>query len=105
MHRAHITRTMKIDSQFYREALKSVSIFERKKGVPDVAAWDDENIFYNPLIMNKAGKTLKETEYFRPTSDCLDWTRSGEDQVCNGMDWERFKGDIRSCGEIISCWI
>ena len=65
MHRAHITRTMKIDSQFYREALKSVSIFERKKGVPDVAAWDDENIFYNPLIMNKAGKTLKETEYFR----------------------------------------
>ena len=65
MHKPHITRVMKIDNPFYKEALKSISIFERKKGIINIKAWDEENIFYNPLIMNKSGKTIKETEYLR----------------------------------------
>ena len=65
MHKAHITRVMNIDSPFYKEALKSISLFECKKGIVNVNAWDDENLFYNPLIINKSGKTIKETEYFR----------------------------------------
>jgi len=64
MLKPHITRVMEIDSPFYKEALKSISLFERKKGIAHINAWDEENIFYNPLIMNKSGKTIKETEYF-----------------------------------------
>ena len=33
--------------------------------MPTANAWDNENVFHNPLIKTKAGKTLKETEYFR----------------------------------------
>ena len=65
MHKPQISRVMKINSIFYKEALKAVSVFERKKRIPDIKDWDDENIFYNPLIMSKSGKTLKETEYCR----------------------------------------
>ena len=38
--------------------------FELKKGMSDVKKWDDEHIFYNPLIRSTNGKVLKETEYF-----------------------------------------
>ena len=55
---------MKITNSFYKEALKSLSMFRRKKGINDPREWDTENIFYNPLIMSKTGKTLKETKYF-----------------------------------------
>ena len=65
MDRSYITRVMKINSPFYKEALMSTSIFDRKKGISIVNAWDNENIFHNPLIKTRAGKTLRETEYFR----------------------------------------
>ena len=65
MDRRYVTHVMKINNPFYKEALKSTSIFERKKGVPTASAWDNENVFHNPLIKTRAGKTLKETEYFR----------------------------------------
>ena len=55
---------MKIQNTFYEEALKSLSIFRRKKGISELQEWDTENIFYNPLILGKTGKTLKETKYF-----------------------------------------
>ena len=59
------TRVLNIESLFYKEALKSVTTFVRKKGMAQVKAWDEENIFYNPLITSKSGKTVTETEYFR----------------------------------------
>ena len=65
MLKPHISSVVSIDSPFDKEALKSVSIFERKKGIAEIKAWDEENIFYNPLIISKSGKTLTETEYFR----------------------------------------
>ena len=65
MLKPHVTRVMNINSPFYKEALKSIASFERKKGIVDVKAWDNENIFYNPLITSKTGKTFTETEYFR----------------------------------------
>ena len=64
MHKKHI-KVMNITNPFYKEALKAITIFNRKKGIPIPRAWDDENIFFNPLIMNKSFKTLRETEYFR----------------------------------------
>ena len=64
MHTPHITRVMKIDNPFYKEALKSISIFNLKKGIENINLWDEENIFYNPLIMNATGQTIKETNYF-----------------------------------------
>ena len=60
-----ITRVMKVKSQFYREALNSLAIFHRRKGIPTAKDWDNENLFYNPSILGRSGKTLKETEYFR----------------------------------------
>ena len=68
MHRSHITRIMKIDSPFYKEALTATCIFERKKGIKCIEDWDEQPIFYNPLITSKSGKTLKETEYYRKNS-------------------------------------
>ena len=65
MIKPHIERVLKINSPFYKEALKAISAFQRKKGIPSSTDWDKENIFYNPLITNKQGKILKETEYFR----------------------------------------
>ena len=63
--KSFITRVMKIESPFYKEALRCLSIFERKKGIPKPQDWDKENIFYNPSIRSKSGKTIKETEYFK----------------------------------------
>ena len=65
MHKPHITRVMGIDSPFYKEALAATSIFERKKGIEDIKDWDEQPIFYNPLIIGRSGKTLKETDYHR----------------------------------------
>ena len=63
--RTYITRVMKIQNSFYKEAMQSLSMFRRKKGINDPRDWDTENIFYNPLILSKAGKTLKETKHFQ----------------------------------------
>ena len=65
MNKSYISRILKTDSPFYKEAFKSLAIFNRRKGVRNVKDWDEENIFYNPLILSKTGKTIKETEYFR----------------------------------------
>ena len=65
MHRTFITRNMQITDTFYKEALRALSIFRRKKGIETPNDWDKENIFYNPLILSKSGKTIKETEHFR----------------------------------------
>ena len=62
-----ITRTMKIGNPFYKEAMQSLSKFTRKKGINDPVDWDKENIFHNPLILSKTGKTLKETNISRTT--------------------------------------
>ena len=65
MHIPHISRVMEIGIPFYKEALTAASIFKRKKGIADIKDWDEERIFYNPLIMSKSGKPLKETDYYR----------------------------------------
>ena len=65
MDRSFITRSLQVSDPFYKEALQSLSMFRRKKGIAEAREWDRENIFYNPLILSKSGKTLKETEYFR----------------------------------------
>ena len=64
MDKNFLTRTMKISNPFYKEALRSLSMFKRKKGITEPGDWDKENVFYNPLILSKTGKTLKETKYF-----------------------------------------
>ena len=61
----HVIRVLEIGSPFYKEALRSISIFERKKGIPNHESWVEENIFYNPLITNSSVKSLRETEYFQ----------------------------------------
>ena len=70
MLKPHISRVIEVNSPFYKEAQKSVSTFQRKKGIPYVRAWDEENIFYNPLIIGKSGKTITETVYFRENGVC-----------------------------------
>ena len=59
------TKSFQINSPFYKEALKAVSIFERKKGITDIKDWDEENLFYNHLITCKSGKTLKGQVYLQ----------------------------------------
>ena len=64
MNKAFITHVMKVRNPFYTEALQSLSMFRRKKGIDEPGEWDRENILYNPLILSKTGKTLKEIKYF-----------------------------------------
>ena len=59
----YITRLKEI-TPFYREALMTVTTFDRVKGIPEVKNWDEENIFYNPLVKSRSDKTLVETDYF-----------------------------------------
>ena len=65
MLKQHISRVVKVESPFYKEALKSVTTFQRRKGIKEIRDWDEENIFYNPLITNVHGKTFTETKHFR----------------------------------------
>ena len=67
MHKPHI-KMMALESPFYKEALMATCKFDLKKGISDVKKWDEEHIFYNPLICSRNGKVLKETEYFRKNS-------------------------------------
>ena len=63
MTRPFITRVMKVEDSFYKEALRSLSMFRRHKGIARPEDWDNENIFYNPLVLSRSGKTIKETVY------------------------------------------
>ena len=65
MNKTFLARILETDNTFYKEALKCLALFDRRKGIPNIEAWDEENLFYNPLIISKTGKTIKETEYFR----------------------------------------
>ena len=65
LDKSFMSYNLKIDNPFYIEALKAVAVFNRTKGIMDIKDWDKENIFYNPLITDKSGNTLKETAYFR----------------------------------------
>ena len=65
MNKSYLTRTLITDNSFYKEALKCLANFDRRKGIANVEDWDAEHLFYNPLIVGKTGKTIKETEYFR----------------------------------------
>ena len=65
MLKQHISHVVKVKSPFYKEALKSVGIFQKRKGIKEVRDWDEESIFYNPLITTVHGNILKETKYFR----------------------------------------
>ena len=40
-------------------------MFRRRKGIARPEDWDKENIFYNPLVLSRSGKTIKETLYFQ----------------------------------------
>ena len=65
MNRSFITRVMKIEDPFYKEALQSLSMFRRHKGIARPEDWDKENIFHNPLVLSRSGKTIRETVYFQ----------------------------------------
>ena len=65
MDKSFISRTLKTDNKFYKEAFRALSLFDRMKGVPSREGWDSENIFYNPLVLGKTGKTLKISNHFK----------------------------------------
>ena len=65
MDKSFITRTLRTDNIFYKEAFKALSLFDRMKGIPTRKDWDNENVFHNPLVLGKTGKTLKVTDHFR----------------------------------------
>ena len=65
MDKGYISRILRTDNAFYKEAFSALALFNRMKGIATPSDWDNENIFYNPLILSRTGKTLKETEYFR----------------------------------------
>ena len=43
-----LTRTMKINNPFCREALPSLPVFKRKKGIAEAGNWDKDDIFSIP---------------------------------------------------------
>ena len=63
LDKTYMTRNLKIDSPFYNEALNAVAMFERRKRIFCITDWDNEHLFYNPLIRDRYGNMLKETNY------------------------------------------
>ena len=61
MNKSFVLHTLKTDNKFYKEAFRALSLFHRMKGIPTREDWDSENVFSNPLVLGKTGKTLKIT--------------------------------------------
>ena len=51
LQRIYFVRTLKTNSNFYREALLAMANLEITKGIENVDKWDTENVFYNPLLL------------------------------------------------------
>ena len=60
----YMSHQLKTNSKFYKEALLALSRYDARKGIQTVTDWDKEHIFYNPLLLDKEGKTFKLTKYF-----------------------------------------
>ena len=64
--RSYILRHLKTENAFYKEALLAISDLEISKGVPNVAQWDKEHLFYNSLFSLKSARdrAIPITRYF-----------------------------------------
>ena len=64
--RSYILRHLKTESAFYMEALTAISELNITKGVPNVAQWDKEHLFYNSLFSLKTNpdQTISINRYF-----------------------------------------
>ena len=51
LQRIYFVRTLKTNSNFYREALLAMANLEITKGIENVDKWDTEHVFYNPLLL------------------------------------------------------
>ena len=65
LQKSYMSHILKTDYPFYKEALNAIAIFERKKGIADITAWDKEHLCYNPLIKNKTEEVLKQTVHLQ----------------------------------------
>ena len=65
MDKSFISRTLKTPNKFYKGVFRALSQFDRVKGIPLREDWDNKNVFYNPLVLGKSGRTLKITKDFR----------------------------------------
>ena len=54
---------LKTKSEFYNEGLRFLGKLEIRKGVKTLKHWDDEHIFFNPLLTRKNGKTHNVIPY------------------------------------------
>ena len=63
MDKSFISRTLKTDNKFYKEAFGALSLFDRMKGIPTRVDWDSENMYLQPLSFNR--KTLRITKHFK----------------------------------------
>ena len=64
LEKTYYSRTIKTSSSFYKEALSAISLFVRKKGIPNIDKWDTEHIFYNPLLVSETDKPFVLTKHF-----------------------------------------
>ena len=64
LKRIYFVRSLKTNSEFYKEALSALANFETIKGIENVDKWDTEHVFYNPIILTEKGKTFILTKYF-----------------------------------------
>ena len=64
--RSYILRHLKTENAFYKEALLAISDLEITKGVPNVAQWDKEHLFYNTLfsLKNAQDRVIPISRYF-----------------------------------------
>ena len=64
--RFYMNRHLKTENTFYKEALLAIAKLETTKGVPSVAQWDKEHLFYNSLFSLKTNqdKTIPINTYF-----------------------------------------
>ena len=66
LEKSYIQKHLKTNSEFYKEALSAISVFNTNKAVRNVNQWDTEHLFYNKhiLLEGEDNQTLVPTKYF-----------------------------------------
>ena len=58
LHKSYFQRHLNTKSAFYREGLRFLGNLEIRKGIKTLKHWDDEHIFFNPLLKTKRNKII-----------------------------------------------
>ena len=63
LQKSYFQKHLNTRSVFYKEGLLSLGKLEIRKGIKTLKHWDEEHIFFNPLLTTTNGKTINSNPY------------------------------------------